>query len=66
LVLALRPAIMRHDPGLAASPPVRYKLEMERSGYFPLRRGRRGAVQDLIEFEAAEKIDAAQRVTPAD
>ena len=29
----LRPAIMRHDPGLAASPPVRYTLEEERSGY---------------------------------
>jgi hypothetical protein len=28
---------MRHDPGLAASPPVRYKLEMERSGYSPFR-----------------------------
>jgi hypothetical protein len=26
-----RPAIMRHDPGLAASPPVRYKLKMEGS-----------------------------------
>jgi hypothetical protein len=24
---------MRHDPGLAASPPVRYILEVERSGY---------------------------------
>jgi hypothetical protein len=24
---------MRHDPGLAASPPVRYKLKMEGSGY---------------------------------
>ena len=28
-----RPAIMRHDPGLAASPPVRYILKVERSGY---------------------------------
>ena len=28
---------MRHDLGLAASPPVRYKLEMERSGYFSFR-----------------------------
>src|SRR6185437_7315120 len=27
-----RPAIMRHDPGLAASPPVRYRLKVERSG----------------------------------
>ena len=26
---------MRHDPGLAASPPVRYILKMERSGYSP-------------------------------
>jgi hypothetical protein len=26
---------MRHDPGLAASPPVRYMLEVERSGYSP-------------------------------
>src|SRR5829696_2094497 len=26
---------MRHDPGLAASPPVRYILEVERSGYSP-------------------------------
>src|ERR1700737_4900128 len=25
----LRPAILRHDPGLAASPPVRYKLKVE-------------------------------------
>ena|SRR5215216_5364565 len=24
---------MRHDPGLDASPPVRYILEVERSGY---------------------------------
>ena len=23
-----RPAILRHDPGLAASPPVRYKLKV--------------------------------------
>ena len=30
-----RPAIMRHDPGLAASPPVRYRLEMEGSAYSP-------------------------------
>src|SRR5215217_8223049 len=28
----LRPAILRHDPGLAASPPVRYTLRVERSG----------------------------------
>jgi hypothetical protein len=26
---------MRHDPGLAASPPVRYMLKVERSGYSP-------------------------------
>jgi hypothetical protein len=26
---------MRHDPGLAASPPVRYRLEMEGSAYSP-------------------------------
>jgi hypothetical protein len=30
-----RPAIMRHDPGLAASPPVRYMLKMERCWYSP-------------------------------
>jgi hypothetical protein len=24
---------MRHDPGLDASPPVRYIMEVERSGY---------------------------------
>src|SRR5260221_4711482 len=30
-----RPATLRHDPGLAASPPVRYMLGMERSGYAP-------------------------------
>ena len=28
-VLAFRWAIMRHDPGLAASPPVRYNLKMQ-------------------------------------
>jgi hypothetical protein len=28
---------MRHDPGLAASPPVLYILEVERSGYSPFR-----------------------------
>src|SRR5216683_5700631 len=28
-VLALRPTIMRHDPGLAASPPVRSILRVE-------------------------------------
>ena len=28
-----RPAILRHDRGLAASPPVRYKLRVARSGY---------------------------------
>ncbi len=26
---------MRHDPGLDANPPVRYILEVERSGYSP-------------------------------
>jgi hypothetical protein len=26
---------MRHDPGLAASPLVRYIMEVERGGYFP-------------------------------
>src|SRR5215207_11450876 len=26
---------MRHDPGLAASPPMRYILEVERGGYSP-------------------------------
>src|SRR5215203_1757258 len=26
---------MRHDPGLDASPPVRYILKVERSGYSP-------------------------------
>ena len=30
-----RPTILRHDPGLAASPPVRYILKVERSGYSP-------------------------------
>src|SRR6266536_2812998 len=30
-----RPAILRHDPGLAASPPVRYTLKVARSGYSP-------------------------------
>ena len=30
-VFCPRPAIMRHDPGLAASPPVRYILKVERS-----------------------------------
>ena len=30
-----RPAIMRHDPGLAASPPVRYMLKMAGSRYSP-------------------------------
>ena len=30
-----RPAIMRHDPGLAASPPVRYMLKVEGSEYSP-------------------------------
>ncbi len=32
----LRPAILRHDPGLAASPPVRYMLRVERSRCSPL------------------------------
>ena len=32
-VVCPRPAIMRHDPGLAASPPVRYMLKVERSCY---------------------------------
>src|SRR6266498_451929 len=27
-----QPEILRHDPGLAASPPVRYTLRVERSG----------------------------------
>ena len=30
-----RPAIMRHDPGLAASPPVRYTLKVEGCRYSP-------------------------------
>ena len=29
-----RPAILRHDPGLAASPPVSYMLKVGGSGYF--------------------------------
>ncbi len=29
------PAILRHNPGLAASPPVRYTLKVEGSGYSP-------------------------------
>ena len=33
-----RPAILRHDPGLAASPPVRYRLKVEGSAYSPFRR----------------------------
>jgi hypothetical protein len=28
----LPPEILRHDPGLAASPPVRYMLKVARSG----------------------------------
>src|SRR5438105_6428144 len=34
---------MRHDPGLAASPPARYKLEVERRGQraFPISRWNR-------------------------
>ena len=34
-----RPAIMRHDPGLAASPPVRYILKVEGSAYPPFFNG---------------------------
>lgn len=30
-----RPTILRHDPGLAARPPVRYTLRVERSGCSP-------------------------------
>ena len=30
-----RPAIVRHDPGLAPSPPVCYRLKVERSVYSP-------------------------------
>src|ERR1700730_5962549 len=30
-----RPAIVRHDSGLAASPPVCYRLKVERSVYSP-------------------------------
>jgi hypothetical protein len=28
--------MLEHDPGLPASPPVRYILKVPRSGYFPL------------------------------
>jgi len=35
-----RPAILRHDPGLAASPPLRYTLKMERIGLLSLYRPR--------------------------
>src|SRR6201996_5949439 len=31
----LRPAILQHDPGLAASPRVRYTLRVGRSSYSP-------------------------------
>jgi hypothetical protein len=31
-----RPAILRHDPGLAASPPVGYTLKVERGGALSL------------------------------
>jgi len=33
-----RPAIMRHNRGLAASPPVRYRLKVEGSRYSPFPR----------------------------
>jgi hypothetical protein len=36
-VLALRPAIMPNDPALAASPPLRHILEVDRSGYSSFR-----------------------------
>src|SRR5206468_1077846 len=47
------PAIMRHDPGLAASPPVRYILEVERSGYAPFRLS--SAVDGQPPHEAAAR-----------
>jgi hypothetical protein len=44
---------MRHDPGLAASPPLRYKLEMERSGYSPFRLFRCGTDNLLAKRQRA-------------
>jgi len=51
-----RLAILRHDRGLAASPPVRYKLKVEGSGYspFPLS----SAVDGQALREAARRVAA--------
>src|SRR5260370_25697332 len=45
--IPLRPAILPHDPGLAASPPVRYTLKVERSGHTPLSLDRRAVGVNL-------------------
>ena len=44
-VSGLRPAILRHHPGLAASPPVRYTLKWERRDLRSLRRLRGSRVR---------------------
>ena len=35
LQVVARPVTLRHDPGLAASPPVRYMLKVEGYGHSP-------------------------------
>src|SRR6266516_2148754 len=45
-----RPAIMRHDPGLAASPPVRYRLKVEGSAYSPATAPLRGCGLQISAF----------------
>src|SRR4029078_11308828 len=46
----VQPAIMRHDPGLAASPPPCYRLKVERTGAlsFLLLRSARPAPAGLV------------------
>ena len=61
-----RPAILRHDPGLAASPPVRYTLRVEGTGprdekscarsYAVCRRARSGEVGDLHVAQGGARV----------
>jgi hypothetical protein len=57
---------MRHDPGLAASPPVRYMLKVERSGYSPFPGGTRRWLSHRLSGPSASHARAALRCDYAD
>jgi len=67
--IPLRPAILPHDPGLAASPPVRYTLKVERSGHTPLSLDRRAVGVNLVPQRVSRRMGQSRsgwRTWPSD